>query len=62
MSDISGNRFVIDRRRQCEVCASARDWIDRGSFSKVAGSKEGVGGTLLYLSFRLAVEQEAFKD
>lgn len=51
MSDISGNRFVIDRRRQCEVCASARDWIDRGSFSKVAGSKEGVGGTLLYLSF-----------
>lgn len=62
VSGISGNMFVIDRRRQCIVCASARYWIDRACFSSVAGSKEASGGTLLYLSFTLAGKQEAFED
>ena len=60
--EISGSMFARNGRKQCKVCASAREWIDRGRFSNVVASEEAVGRTLLYLSFPLAGEQEAFKD
>lgn len=62
VSEISGSRFVRNGRKQCKVWASAREWIDRGRFSNVVAIEEAVGRTLLYLSFPLAGEQEAFKD